>query len=635
LAGERAAISASAEGNEVVILSLVPPRRSHSCAAQGGMQAALGNCAKGEGDSEELHWLDTVKGSDWGCDQEVARIFADTAPVAMREMAHHGVPWTRVKGGPAEYFIKGEKVTIEEPHEKEGLIMHRDFGGVSRWRTCYTADGTGHTVLYTMDNMVMELGITVHDRMEAISLIHEGGKCYGAVVRCLRTGELKSYLAKATVIATGGFGRIYKYSTNAIINQGTGQSISLDTGLVPLGNMEAVQFHPTGIVPTDILVTEGCRGDGGFLLDIDEYRFMPDYEPDKQELASRDVVSRRMIEHMHKGKGVPSPDGEHLWLDLRHLGENHLRTKLREVYDICMYFLGVNPIKELVPVRPTQHYSMGGIRVNKDGHAYSLNGLWSVGESSCWDLHGMNRLGGNSLAETVVAGMFCGQLMGQWANKQSLELNSGLATEAIAEQQLRIEKLINGCAGEVNENVNNLLNEAQETLQEKVGIFRKGDELEEAVVRLREFYKRSQNLKLSSSSKGANPEMALALRLPGMIKLGLCVAKGALLRTESRGGHSREDYPERNDRDWLKRSLARWPVGAEEPEISYEPVGLLESPPGQRGYGGAENIPMEESVSEYNDQVKDKWIKEGWQDTANPLGSGLKEMVEYASTKES
>jgi len=513
--------------------------------------------------------------------------------------------------------------------------MHRDFGGVSRWRTCYTADGTGHTVLYTMDNMVMELGITVHDRMEAISLIHEGGKCYGAVVRCLRTGELKSYLAKATVIATGGFGRIYKYSTNAIINQGTGQSISLDTGLVPLGNMEAVQFHPTGIVPTDILVTEGCRGDGGFLLDIDEYRFMPDYEPDKQELASRDVVSRRMTEHIHKGKGVPSPDGEHLWLDLRHLGENHLRTKLREVYDISMYFLGVNPIKELVPVRPTQHYSMGGIRVNKDGHAYSLNGLWSVGESACWDMHGMNRLGGNSLAETVVAGMFCGQLMGQWANKQSLELNSGLATEAIAVQQLRIEKLFNGCSGQVDENVNDLLNEAQETLQEKVGIFRKGDELEEAVVRLRELYKRSQNLKLSSSSKGANPEMALALRLPGMIKLGLCVAKGAFLRTESRGGHSREDYPERNDKDWLKRTLARWPVGAEEPEISYEPVGLLESPPGERGYGGAENIPMEESVSEYNDKVKGEWIKEGWQETANPLGSELKEMVEYASTKES
>ncbi len=635
LAGERAAISAAAEGNEVLILSLVPPRRSHSCAAQGGMQAALGNCAKGEGDSEELHWLDTVKGSDWGCDQEVARIFADNAPIAMREMAHFGVPWTRVKGGPADYFIKGKKVTLEEPREKEGLIMHRDFGGVSRWRTCYTADGTGHTVLYTMDNMVVQLGIKVHDRMEAISLIHDGTRCLGAVVRCLRTGVLKSYLAKATVIASGGFGRVYKYSTNAIINQGTGQSIALDTGIVPLGNMEAVQFHPTGIVPTDILVTEGCRGDGGLLLDVDEYRFMPDYEPDKQELASRDVVSRRMTEHIAKGKGVPSPDGEHLWLDLRHLGEQHLRTKLREVYDICMYFLGVNPIKELVPVRPTQHYSMGGIRVNKDGHAYGLEGLWSVGESACWDMHGMNRLGGNSLAETVVAGKFCGQRMGQWASQQPLALDTKMAADAVAVQQDRINALLGDGLGKANENVDALHDAMRETLQAKVGIFRKGGELEEAVDTLRDLYQRAQNLKLRSSTKGANPEVALALRLPGMIKLGLCVAKGALLRTESRGGHSREDYPERNDKEWLKRTLARWPEGAAEPDISYEPVGLLESPPGQRGYGGATNISMEQSVAKYNDNVKQEWIKQGWHETATPLGAELKEMVEYASTKES
>ena len=635
LAGERTAISAAAEGNEVVILSLVPPRRSHSCAAQGGMQAALGNCAKGEGDSEELHWLDTVKGSDWGCDQEVARIFADNAPFAMREMAHFGVPWTRVKGGPADYFIKGKKVTLEEPHEKEGLIMHRDFGGVSRWRTCYTADGTGHTVLYTMDNMVVQLGITVHDRMEAISLIHDGTRCLGAVVRCLRTGTLKSYLAKATVIASGGFGRVYKYSTNAIINQGTGQAIALDTGIVPLGNMEAVQFHPTGIVPTDILVTEGCRGDGGLLLDVDEYRFMPDYEPDKQELASRDVVSRRMTEHIKKGKGVPSPDGEHLWLDLRHLGEQHLRTKLREVYDICMYFLGVNPIKELVPVRPTQHYSMGGIRVNKDGHAYGLEGLWSVGESACWDMHGMNRLGGNSLAETVVAGMFCGQRMGQWASKQLLALDTKLAAEAVDLQQQRIDALLGGGIGQANENVDELHDSMRETLQNKVGIFRKGDELEEAVNTLRQLHQRAQNIKLRSSTRGANPEVALALRLPGMIKLGLCVAKGALLRTESRGGHSREDYPERNDKEWLKRTLARWPEGATEPDISYEPVGLLESPPGQRGYGGAVNIPMEQSVKQYNENVRQEWIKQGWHETTTPLGAELKEMIEYASTKES
>lgn len=418
LAGERAAIACAKEEQDVIILSLVPPRRSHSSAAQGGMQAALGNSVKGKGDNPTIHWLDTVKGSDWGADQEVVRIFADNAPIAMREMAHFGVPWNRVESGSRDVFIKGKKATIVEEKENEGLITARAFGGTAKWRTCYTADGTGHTVLYTVDNMVVQLGIPVHDRMEVLQLIHADGHCYGAVVRSLRDGEIITYLAKSTVIATGGYGRIYGESTNAVINEGTGSWLALQTGIVPLANMEAVQFHPTGIVPTDILVTEGCRGDGGILLDVDEYRFMPDYEPDKQELASRDVVSRRMKEHMLKGKGVKSPYGEHLWMDLRHLGEEHLKTKLREVYDICMYFIGVNPITELIPVRPTQHYSMGGIRVNKDGHAYNLEGLFALGEVACWDMHGFNRLGGNSLAETVVAGMIVGKEIANYTKKR-------------------------------------------------------------------------------------------------------------------------------------------------------------------------------------------------------------------------
>jgi fumarate reductase flavoprotein subunit len=435
LAGERAAIASASEGLDVIILSLVPPRRSHSSAAQGGMQASLGNSVKGKGDNTTIHWLDTVKGSDWGADQEVARIFADNAPIAMREMAHFGVPWNRVEGGPREVYIKGKKTTIVEDYNKEGLIAARDFGGTAKWRTCYTADGTGHTVLYTMDNMVVQLGITVHDRMEALRLIHKDRECVGAVVRSLRDGEILAYMSKTTVIATGGYGRIYGESTNAVINEGTGSWLALQTGVVPLANMEAVQFHPTGIVPTDILVTEGCRGDGGLLLDVDEYRFMPDYEPEKQELASRDVVSRRMKEHMLKGKGVQSPYGEHLWLDLRHLGETHLKTKLREVYDICMYFIGVNPIKDLVPVRPTQHYSMGGIRVNKDGHTYNMEGLFALGEVSCWDMHGFNRLGGNSLAETVVAGMVVGKQIAEHAKKTAL-----VADVSLAEQFVQKEK---------------------------------------------------------------------------------------------------------------------------------------------------------------------------------------------------
>ncbi|HRP87428.1 MAG TPA: FAD-binding protein, partial [Gammaproteobacteria bacterium] len=280
LAGERCAIEAAAAGH-----SLVPPRRSHSCAAQGGMQAALGNCVKAADDSPHVHFLDTVRGSDWGADQEVARMFADNAPVAVRELAHFGVPWTRVRPGVNRYHIKGQQVDIEEPADKAGLIMHRDFGGTAKWRACYAAAGTGHATLYAVDSQVIRLGIDVLDRMEAIALIHDGERCHGAVVRCLRTGRLDTILARATVIASGGYGRIYGgYTTNAVINEGTGASIALDTGVVPLGNMEAVQFHPTGLWPSGILITEGCRGDGGYLLNGAGERFLVELEPEKQEL---------------------------------------------------------------------------------------------------------------------------------------------------------------------------------------------------------------------------------------------------------------------------------------------------------------------------------------------------------------
>ncbi len=431
LAGQRVAIGAKRRGQETIILSLVPAKRSHSSAAQGGMQASLGNCLGASGDNEDIHFADTVRGSDWGADQAVVRMFAHTAPKAIRELTAWGVPWNRVESGDREISVDGQKKTISESTEAHGLITSRNFGGTDKWRACYVSDGTGHAMLYTMSNQAIAAGIPVHERMEAVALIHDGERCCGAIVRNLISGEILAYVAKATCIATGGFGRIYRVSTNAIINQGMGAAIALETGIASLGNMEAIQFHPTGIFPAGILVTEGCRGDGGLLLDDKHHRFMPDYEPEKTELASRDVVSRRMEEHIAAGHGVQSRFGEHLWLDIRLLGQTHIDRRLREVKEICQYFLGIDPAQELIPVRPAQHYSMGGIRTDHLGQSPQMKGLFSAGESACWDMHGFNRLGGNSVAETVVAGMIVGDSIADFCESSDGALN---ISTSLAEQ---------------------------------------------------------------------------------------------------------------------------------------------------------------------------------------------------------
>ncbi|NCC26281.1 MAG: fumarate reductase flavoprotein subunit, partial [Deltaproteobacteria bacterium] len=558
----------------------------------GGMQAALGNCAMGEGDNTDVHFLDTVKGSDWGCDQEVARLFADAAPIEMRRLAHWGVPWNRVVPGKSFYFKGGEKFEKFEKPENEGLITARSFGGTAKWRTCYTSDGTGHAVMCTMDNRCAQLGISVLDRKEAISLIHDGETCLGAVVRCLRTGELEVFLARATAVCTGGFGRIYKATTNAVICDGAGHILAHDTGVVPIGNPEAIQFHPTGIVPTDILVTEGCRGDGGTLLDVNEERFMQIYEPEKAELASRDVVSRRMTEHMRAGKGVKSAYGEHLWLDIRHLGDKHISTKLREVDEICKHFLGIDPRVQLIPVRPTQHYTMAGIRTNRDGAVYGMKGLFSAGEAACWDMHGFNRLGGNSLAETVVAGGIIGTKVVEFLQGHEAVFKTGHIHEAFTRQQARVEALVGGKNG--NENVYRVREAMQEALMRGCFVFRNETDLKSCIAELQEILDRSRRVGLKSTGRGPNPELGAALKIEGQVRLALCIAVAALERRESRGSHNREDYPDRNDRDWLNRTLAYWPEGADLPVLKYEDATqVFEIPPGDRGYGGGTIIPAD------------------------------------------
>jgi len=589
LAGLRVAIGARRRGFDPLVLSLVPPKRSHSVAAQGGMQASLANVIKGEGDSEDVHFEDTVRGSDWGADQDVVRMFVNTAPKAVRELAAWGVPWSRVRKGDREVVINGQRVTLTERDEAHGLIAQRDFGGTKKWRTCYASDGTGHAMLFAMGDRAIAEGIPVLERTEALALIHDGKRCHGAVVRDLITAELVACVARATVVATGGAGRLYRVTTNAVINEGIGHALALETGVAALGNMEAVQFHPTGIFPAGILVTEGCRGDGGLLRDAEGHRFMPDYEPEKKELASRDVVSRRMEEHIRKGHGVKSRFGDHLWLDITLLGREHIERNLREVKDICRYFLGLDPADKWIPVRPAQHYTMGGVRTRHTGENPSLAGLFAAGESACWDMHGFNRLGGNSVAETVVAGMIVGEFVADYCEGAELEVSTSLVRDFLAREDARLEAL---CSGG-RENATELRIAMQEIMTEKVGIFRDGGDLQSAVDGLRELYLRSRKIGVGSRAPGANPELVTAYRTQKMLRLALTVACGALARTESRGAHFRADHPQRNDRDWLSRTLATWPdPEAELPTLSYEPLDVMtmELPPGWRGYGARNHI---------------------------------------------
>jgi fumarate reductase flavoprotein subunit len=592
LAGLRVAIGAKRRGHDAIILSLVPPKRSHSAAAQGGMQASLGNVIKGQGDNEDIHFEDTVRGSDWGADQRVVRMFVNTAPKAVRELAAWGVPWSRVARGDRQVIINGQKVTLTERDEAHGLVAQRDFGGTKKWRTCYVSDGTGHAMLFAVSDRAIAESIAVHERMEAISLIHEGSRCYGAVVRNLITGELSAYVAKATTIASGGAGRLYRVTTNAVISEGIGTTIALETGIATLGNMEAVQFHPTAIFPAGILVTEGCRGDGGLLKDVDGHRFMPDYEPEKKELASRDVVSRRMETHIRKGKGAQSRFGEHLWLDITQLGRAHIEKNLREVKEICEAFLGIDPVEQMIAVRPAQHYTMGGVRTDHTGQSPTLKGLFAAGEAACWDMHGFNRLGGNSVAETVVAGMIVGDFVADFCDRSDndVRIPTGAVREAVAAERGKLDRLVSGGG---TEDASALRVAMQEIMTAKVGIFRTGAELDAARSELQALLERSRHIGLRYKGAGANPELVTAYRVQKMLKLALCIAHGAAQRTESRGAHFREDFPRRDDSRWLKRTLATWKEEADTlPTLAYEALDVkaMELPPGWRGYGAKDYV---------------------------------------------
>jgi fumarate reductase flavoprotein subunit len=382
--------------------------------------------------------------------------------------------------------------------------------------------------------------------------------------------------------------------------------------------MEAVQFHPTPIVPSGILLTEGCRGDGGILRDVDGHRFMPDYEPEKKELASRDVVSRRMIEHIRNGKGVPSPYGFHVWLDISILGREHIEKNLRDVQEICQIFNGIDPADEgkkgWAPVLPMQHYSMGGIRTKPTGESQNLSGLFACGEASCWDMHGFNRLGGNSVSETVVAGMIIGNYFADYCLANDVTIPTSTVQRFLDKQDSYLNEILsfNG-----TEDIFRIKNRMQNLMDEKVGIFRDGVNLKLAVDELEDLLRKTKQINVKSKERAGNPELEEAYRVPRMLKVALCVANGALQRTESRGAHYREDFLKRDDANWLNRTLTSWPDENQTlPTITYEALDIMtmELPPAFRGYG-AKGMIIEHELSEKRqaevDEVVEKLQAEG------------------------
>lgn len=563
LAGVRAAVEVASNGYKVCLLTLLDKLiRSHSNAAQGGIQASLANTAESAKDDWHAHACDTIKGSDWLADQDIVEEVVKLAPILVREMDYWGAAFSRTD---------------------KGLINQRQFGGATYPRCAFASDGTGHILMNCIESRAIALKIPVFSRRQALSLILDGHKAIGVTVLNLISGEVEAFLGETIILATGGAGLLYQETTNARTCFGDGMAIAMGTGLIPLGNPEFVQFHPTPMPPPYILATEGCRGDGGVLLNKDEKEFMWDYSSTKGNLASRDVVSRSMMQEIIAGRGVNGFGTEHLWLDIKRLGYEHITTRLRDVYFLCRNFIGIDPIKEYIPVRPAQHYTMFGVKTNKHCEAYGVQGLYAIGECACWDLHGANRLGGNSLLETIVSGYIAGQKILENLTKSKNDFcQDDLAKQEIKYQETRIKNILEKKGGE---SVYLLFSEMREIMARKAGIFRNRQDTEFGLEALKTILARSANITVDCKIIGPNLEFQLALRLSGMVKIALCVMKAAFLRTESRGSHWRDDYPQRDDNNWLKRTLAYFPVGAAEPIIEYEPVKITLLPPGDRGYG--------------------------------------------------
>ncbi|MGB7574574.1 MAG: FAD-dependent oxidoreductase [Thermodesulfobacteriota bacterium] len=553
LAGLRAAIEAKKSGRDVAILSKVHPLRSHSVAAQGGINAALENAPTPTKDTWENHAFDTIKGSDYLADQDAVEIMCRGAMERVIEMEHWGTLFSRTE---------------------DGKIAQRPFGGAGFPRACYAADRTGHNLLHTLYEQVICLQIPVYEEWYVLSLVVEDGRCAGVLALDFFEGRIVLIQAKAVILTTGGYGRIYLRSTNAVINTGSGCFLAYQAG-VPLEDMEFVQFHPTSLYGTNILITEGARGEGGYLINANGERFMERYAPHLMELGPRDIVARGTQMEIDQGRGF---EGGYVHLDLRHLGREKIMDRLPGIRQIAMDFAGVDPIAEPIPIQPAQHYSMGGIPTNADAET-QLPGVLAAGECACVSVHGANRLGGNSLLETLVFGERAGRKAAEQAGKEKKIPDRTIFQERLRVFQLGLEEIF----GREGEEPSFLIRDEMKTLMtSQVGIFRGESALLAAREKIQELKKRFLKTGLKQKSLAFNSEFVQYWELEGMLHLAEATVEGAFARKESRGSHFRVDYPNRDDEHWLCHTLAF--KTTEGVKLDYKGVTITSYPPKERTY---------------------------------------------------
>ncbi|WP_456392886.1 succinate dehydrogenase flavoprotein subunit [Persephonella sp.] len=556
-AGLMAALEASkAKDLKLAVISKVYPTRSHTGAAQGGINAALANVDPS--DSPEVHTFDTVKGSDYLGDQDAIEYMCEEAPKRIYELEHLGVPFSRLP---------------------DGRIAQRPFGGAGFPRTCYAADKTGHVILHTLYEQCLKNGVEFLNEWYVHELLVDNGEVKGVIAIDIRTGEVHAIQAKAVIFATGGYARVYWVrNTNAIGSTGDGMAICYRAG-IPLKDMEFVQFHPTGLRSTGILVTEGARGEGGYLINNKGERFMEKYAPNKMELAPRDLVARAIETEILEGRGWGEGMMAYVHLDLRHLGAKKIKERLPQIRMLAIDFEGVDPIEEPIPVRPTAHYSMGGIHVEDyETSMTNVKGVFAVGECACVSVHGANRLGGNSLLDIVVFGKPAGAAAVEYArNKPEDNSYNYKAEEERARRE--VEELLKK---EGTENINDIRMEMAQTMWDKVGIFREEKPMQEAIEKIKELKERYKNLAPGDSGKLFNTALINYLELGYLLDLAEVIAITAEMRKESRGAHARRDYPERDDENFLKHSMAYYTEDG--PKIEYTEVRITKYEPQERKY---------------------------------------------------